>query len=383
VVSVRPLYTPAEIEKPHLDDRLEGDWVMAQGDEADGNAASQRPPCRVSILKSPKGDFPYIVSSRCPGSGSDPGEEYREYDLHLVPLETATFFDARFTEFRTKEKKISRAEIADDGIILAHFLGQVWIQQDFVRFAPLESGWIESNWPADFLVSDKLDQYSKVDVLTNPTPALRQLVSRNAASQGAFSLGLYLCRAGTDCIGRAIEDQIHRTPHDREVLDGSVRFYAKRGDFARAIALLRHKMELTSEASDQFELCRLLLIDRDFDCALGARSAAKDILSYFALHRLGQSKEAESYLRDQVAAFTGPAQEHLFLLQVLGRVTDSWPSEDWGKSTFYYALNSLKNGDREVGRSHLQDLARLQPKDSLVGLTAQVELDRLASSATK
>jgi hypothetical protein len=112
-------------------------------------------------------------------------------------------------------------------------------------------------------------------------------------------------------------------------------------------------------------------------------SADPIILSYFALHRLGRVKEAESYFRQQAAAFVGPAEEHLFLLEVFGRVTDSWPSKDWTRSTYYYALNQLKNKNLNEGREHLRDLARMRPKDDLIGLAAQVELERLPSPANK
>jgi hypothetical protein len=110
-------------------------------------------------------------------------------------------------------------------------------------------------------------------------------------------------------------------------------------------------------------------------------SADPIILSYFALHRLAKNKEAESYIREQAAAFVGPAQEHLFLLEVLGRVTESWPSKDWDRSTFYYGLNDLRKGKTDSGRSYLQDLVRTRSKDNLIGVAAQLELERLASLA--
>jgi hypothetical protein len=113
-------------------------------------------------------------------------------------------------------------------------------------------------------------------------------------------------------------------------------------------------------------------------------SADPIILSYFALNRLGRVKEAESYLREQANTFVGPAQEQLFLLGILGRVTDSLSSsEDQGRSTYYYALNRLRNGDLEHGRDHLWDLAKMRLKDDLIGLAAQIELERLPSTTSK
>src|SRR5580700_1713981 len=79
VVSVQPLYTQAEIEKPYLDQRLEGDWVMPT-DDADKDDATVHPPCPVSILKSSAADVPYTVNFRCPGSKDDPGEKHSQDD---------------------------------------------------------------------------------------------------------------------------------------------------------------------------------------------------------------------------------------------------------------------------------------------------------------
>jgi tetratricopeptide (TPR) repeat protein len=428
VVSVQPLYTQAELQKPYLNQLVEGEWIMANLDDSHEDEATHKPPCRVSVSKSSAGEDPYAVEFRCPGSESDPGEEYLKYDFSFVSLGTATFFDARFVESKEKEKHISLGEITDKGIISAHLLGQVWVQQDFVRFAPLQSDWVEGNWPGNFLVISKVEKHDKVDVLTNLTPELRDLFSRNAGLPDAFRVPLFLCRAGADCDARAIEDQLTRRPNSQDVLALAVGFYAKRGNFARAVSLQRHKIELDSDAAeDQFTLGRLLLLTRDFDGARSALVVAKEpaerpsikelvvrshflqgnyagavqaakswdapanlssadpiILSYFALNRLGRVKEAESYLRGQASTFVGPAQEQLFLLGIVGRVTDSLSSsEDQGRSTYYYALNRLRNGDLEHGRGHLQDLAKRRPKDDLLGLAAQIELERLPSTSNK
>jgi tetratricopeptide (TPR) repeat protein len=427
VVSVYPLYTQAEMEKPFLDPHLEGEWIMADMDNADENTDVPRPTCRVSILKSTAGDSPYTVEFRCPSSDGDSGEESSKYDLHLVSVNAATFFDAQFIEFKEKEKHISLDDIAEKGIAPAHLLGQVWVQQDFVRFASVQSDWVEKNWPTAFRVTSKVEEYDTMYILTNPTLDLRDLLYRNAGSEAAFGFPEYLCRAGTDCDARAVEDQLTRTPDNQEVLAGSAKFYSRRGNLPRAIGLQRHKIELNSgAAADQFELGRLLVLARDFDGARRALAIAQEpprnpsikelvvrshflqgdyagtvqaakslqapanlisadpiILSYFALYRLGRAKEAESYLQEQAATFVGPAQEHLFLLEVLGRVTDSWPSKDWDRSTYYYALNDLKNGKLESGRSHLQDLVGKRTKGNLVSLAAQMEVERLGPAAPK
>jgi hypothetical protein len=428
VVSVRPLYTQAEIEKPYQDHRVEGEWNMANLDDSGDDVAATKPLCRVRVSEPTAGELPYSVEFPCRDSKDGPGESYSKYDVQLVSLDTHTFFDARFAESEAEGKHLFLSDIKDTGIAPAHLLGQAWVQQDFLRFGPLESDWVGKNWPGDFLAISKVGTYSSVDILTNKTKDLRDLLSQNAESSDAFAFALYLCRPGADCDARAIEDQLARTPDNRDVLTGSVKFYAKRGNFARAIVLQRHKITLGSvESTDQLELGRLLLLTRDFDGARRIFATAKEqsgaassmdflavrsyflagdyagtvqaansleasgklisadpiILSYFALHRLGRVKEAESYLRQHSAAFVGPAEEHLFLLEVLGQVTDSWPSKDWTRSTYYHALNKLKNKSLNEGREHLRDLARMRPKDDLIGLAAQVELERLPSPANE
>jgi len=428
VVSVHPLYTEDEVKKPYLDQRVEGEWMTSSLDDFDENDATHKPPCHVSVSKPTKGEFPYTVEFHCPGSKAEPGETYSKYDVHLLSLGADTFFDARFAESDEKGKHISLKDIEETGVAPAHIVGEVWVQHDFVRFAPLASDWVESNWPGDFLVRSKIKQFSSVDILTNQTEDLRNLLSRNAGSPSAFGFPLFLCRAGADCDARAVADQLARTPDDGDVLEGAAKFYKKRGDFARAIGLERHK--ITSEkgaGKDQFELARLLLLSRDFEGARRALTTADEptrgpsvkvlvvrsyflqgdyagtvraaksladaknlisadpiILSYFALHRMGKAKEAEAHLKEQVASFVGPGQEQLYLLDVSGRVTNGLETaEDKDRRTYYYALNALKSGNIEHGRGHLEDLAKRLAKDDLTGLAAQIELERLSSTTNK
>ena len=426
VVSVHPLYTEAEEEKPYLEPRLEGEWIMAAMDDTDDSDEPGRP-CRVSVGRRTDGDFPYSVEFRCPGSPGREEQEQHKYDLQLVSMGGALFFDARFVEFAEKEKQLRMSDVAGHGVAPAHLLGQVWVEQNFVRFAPLQSDWAEKNWPAGFLVRSRAAKYDTVDILTTPTPELRDLFSRNAGSPDAFGAASYLCRPGTDCEARAIADQLNRTPDDPNVLAGAARFHAHRGDFARATALMRHKAELNSDhAADQLELGRMLLLNRDFEGARRALAQAKEpslrpsigelvvrsyflqgdyagtvqaaksfhppvnlmssdpiILSHFSLCRLGRTKEAEAYLREQTANFVGPAQEQLFLLLVSGRLTGGDFSHDQSRNSYYGALVELKNGKPESARLALRNLAGVRIKDNLEAFAAQVELERMPSPASK
>jgi len=417
VVSVRPLYTEADANQPYLDQRIEGAWIMPIED--DSNHGTPKPPCDVTIARASGAGAPYTVGFRCP---DDEGRHYTEHGFYLVQSHDLLFFDAQFRKSEEKGKQISVGDIDAIGIAPAHLIGQIWIQQDFVRFSAMGSDWVEKNWPPDFLVAGKFEKSDQVDILTNSTEDLREALSRNAESPEAFDLPLYLCRAGADCIARATEDQLKRTPDNTDVLAESVRFYSSRGDFARAVALQKHKIALKKEAgNDQFTLGELLLFGGDFPAAREAfagtneraagetvkqlvvlsyflqgdyagtiqaektMSEPKDrasadpiILSYFARHRLGQAKQADAFLHQKADTFVGPGRELIFLHDLLGQVTDSLSSTaDQHRTTFYYALNRLKNRDVEDGRGHLQDLVRELSKDDLLSFAARVELQRL------
>jgi hypothetical protein len=96
---------------------------------------------------------------------------------------------------------------------------------------------------------------------------------RQTHSASPFSL----CRPGPDCDARAIDDQLTRTPDNIDVLAVAVNFNSKRGNIARAIALQRHKIELHPDrVADQFEIGRLLLLNREFDGARRALAVAKE-----------------------------------------------------------------------------------------------------------
>jgi len=418
VVSVRPLYTEEEAAKPYLDQRIEGAWLMPVEDDP----RRPKPPCNVAIAKVADKNAPYTVELRCT---DEDGQHYSKYGFHLIPSNNLVFFDAQFRESEEKGKHISADDVEGVGLVPGHLLGQIWIQDNFLRFSVLGSDWVEKNWAADSLVVSRLGLFRQTDMLTNSTRDLRDALARNAGSLEAFDVPLYLCRPGTDCIPRAVADQLARAPEDTTVLEESVTFYSSRGDFTGAIALQKRKITTVKDAgNDQFILGRLLLLNGDFSGAREAlvraeqksesetpkqltvlsyflqgdyagairaegtmtepsdhASADPIILSYFAQYRLGRAKQADAFLRQKADSFVGPGSEALFLRDILGQVTDSLSStSDQHRTTFYYALNRLKNRDIEGGRGHLQDLVTESPKDDLLGLAARVELQRLPAA---
>jgi hypothetical protein len=78
VVSIQPLYTQAEIQKPYLNQQVEGEWIMANLDDSHEDATTPKPHCRVSISKSSVGEVPYAVEFRCPASAGDSGYRWAQ-----------------------------------------------------------------------------------------------------------------------------------------------------------------------------------------------------------------------------------------------------------------------------------------------------------------
>ncbi len=265
-----------------------------------------------------------------------------------------------------------------------------------------------------------------MDVLTNPTDSLREGIEHNAESAEAFGLPMHLCRPGADCDKMAIEDELARRPSNKEVLVGGAAFYAKRGDATRAVALQRRVVAMETDANEkraaEFDLGSFLLLAREFGAARQELASAKEpnsspsreelvvrsyflegnyeavvkaaklepsdanlrsadsiLLSYFALYRVGRGKDAEGYLRGQATTFIGPATEHLYLLETMGRVSDSWEGRDLKRSAYYKVLEYIRKGEIETAKVQLENLLTIRPKNDLIAIAAQIELARLNS----
>ena len=432
VVSVRPLYTPVESEKPYLEQRLEGDWVTANTDASTEHGAEPQSSMRASIARSEGAYAAYTVVFHGKDEPSDKQEESTEYDFRLVPLEGHLFFDAVFNERRENAKQLARRDMPDMAAIPGHLLGQVWIEPAFVRVAPLDQDWVTANWPEKEIIAHTGDREAGVIVLTNTTPDLRDLLAQNAHS-AAFRFPFYLCRAGADCTKLAVDDQLARTPDDAGAAHEGVTFYAKRGDFPRAVTLQHRLVEIerpeneTLASQQQYELAKLLLLNLEFANARGAlqgikvqpsfgrpspaelvvssyflegsyartAEAAKAIspeelttadsiiLGYFALQRLGKARDAESFLTEQTAAFRGDTEEHLFLLKLAGRLTSVEWRKDLDRDRYYRALSALQAGKTGEAVPLLQQQIAADSKDSLWRLAAEIELERLSKSNPK
>jgi Flp pilus assembly protein TadD len=385
-VSIRPLYTDADIKKPIVEPRIEGEWISPDLDKA-GTDEELWLRWKIAPPSKPGESYStYSVEFRPAKPDPQEGEEVISYNVRLVQIADKMFFDAEFEEQKHGQHKLGRGDIA--GLAPAHLIGRVWVQQDFLRVALFNSEWVKDNSPESFQESvDAPD--TNISVITGSASDLRKFVLQNADNEKALSYVLYLCRPGTDCAARAFEDALPKLPKDEELRDELLKeaasFFLIRGNFDRAIELLRRRLELKPhDISIRAALCRAILFKKDFaaariEFAAAQKSALEEspsaapgvwkdvlqaayaeaaegvvwsyflegdyagtvtaaasykpsekhvsvnpiLLSYFSLVRLGRRAAAESLLKEETVKFTGPREDHILLLLAQGRVTES------------------------------------------------------------
>jgi len=430
-VSIRPLYTEDDLKKPIIEPRIEGGWISPDLDKAgtDGELSLKwkiDPPKRTGLS--------YSVEVRAAKPDPREGEEVTSYNVRLVPIEDKIFFDADFEEQKQGQHKLNRGDIA--GLVPAHLIGRVWVQQDFLRIALFDSKWVKDNFPETFRESVDAPDVD-ISVITGSTGELRKFVLKNGENEKALSYVFYLCRPGTDCPVRAAEDALGRTPDDDDLLDDAASLFLKRGNYARAAALRRHDADLDSRiAISHARLAEALLFNREFvgarrefavaqkitlgesPTAKGAQqkddlesayadavegivwsyfleganaeavNAAKQyrlpkdhasvnpiLLSYFSLLRLGRRAEAESLLKEETARLTGPAEELILLLDAQGKVTEGFPYVDSNSESL--RRYSFFSGLHDIATGH-QDTATRQ-----LGLAAAGGSDSVIALAAR
>jgi tetratricopeptide (TPR) repeat protein len=445
VASIRPLYTDADLQKPIVEPRIEGEWVSPNTEETEKAAAGEMW-LRWKITSPEKPDAPYNTYSaefRLAKPDPQEGDEASSYAVRLVAMGDKLFFDAEFHKHTKGQLSIGRLDAL--GLVPAHIVGRIWVQQDFLRIALLRPDWVEKNWPAG-IHSFSSSEYGDDDtVITGSTQELRDFLARNADNPKALAYTAYLCRPGTDCANRAAEDALSRSPDDDEVLEAASKFFFARHCYARAATLRRHRVELDpKDFTRHIDLSDALFLSLDFagarrelaevlELAQGdhpkptgydaqsayaraiqdivwsyflegkyaeAVSAAKSckpgekhysvspvLLSYFSLLRLGRREAAESLLNDEIAKFSGSAEEHILLLDARGRVSEGFSysdpnSEALRRTAFFGGLRDIAIGRLDTARVHL-DYAASEHSDSVIALAARIELERLRPEPKK
>jgi hypothetical protein len=444
-VSIRPLYTEEDLKKPVVEPRIEGEWISPNTEEPEKAATREEAWLRWKITPPDKPGQPYSnysVEFRPAKPEPGKGDEVSSYDVRLVAVGDKLFFDAEFR--RHTEGKMDVGPMDVLGLVPAHIVGRIWVQQDFLRIALLQPEWIEKNAPASFqetLPSKYVDDC----IIVGSTQELRDLLIRNADNPEALAYIAYLCRPGIDCSTRAAEDALARSPDDDQALEGASQVFFARHSYARAATLRRHRVELDpKDFTRHTDLSDALLFSRDFaearrelaevqELTLGehpkptgydaqranarasedivwsyflegkyaeAVSAAKRckpgekhysvspvLLSYFSLLRLGRQEAAESLLKNESARFKGSAEEHALLLDAEGRVSDGFPysdpkSEALRRASFFGGLRDIVIGRPDTARVHL-GYAASEDGSSVIALAARVELERLEPKAKK
>ncbi|HEX7286878.1 MAG TPA: hypothetical protein VF532_11895 [Candidatus Angelobacter sp.] len=414
-VSVRPLYNTGE--KPVAEPGLEGLW----GPDDPSLITAER----WNVAANPDGC--YRVLMRKVSAEKDKEDQSENHRVCLVRLQDKLYFDSEFMFKNFGARSIGVNDLGGS-VAANHMVGRLWLEKDILRLTNLDSKWIRDNMPDEFR-----EMQGQSAVITATTAALRQFVTEHAADPSAWTSTIYLCRPAIDCHLRVTEDKLARSPDDTDVLAGAATFYITRGDYGKAVPLLRHAVELKPDAAEAHGYLALALgYQRDFEGArreLAAahkldsdpenqgmytfftgfsyflegryQEAARDLAAfrakekkpeagailfqYFALLRAGRAKEAKALLAKETANFTGPRDDQLLLLQAAGRVTDpTWQQmgED-SKSDLLllYAENCLAQGDTQSARAAFEFILRKPGEDLINELAARIELERLPKEA--
>jgi len=405
-VSIRPLYTEADLKKPVAEPRIEGDWVSPDLDkpvidEAPWSKWKIAPPKQPG---EPYGAYSVDVRPGKPDPGK--GDGVVSYEVRLVAIGDKLFFDAEFTV--QEEGQVSTRE--DDlatGLVGSHVIGRVWIGSDYLRIAFLDSKWVQEHSPANF--QESKGQYS-VAIITASTQDVRDFLLRNSDDEEAMALVSYLCHPGVDCAMRRVEDELSRLPKDEErrdeILKNAALVFLARGNYDGSLQLQRRRLESRpDDSSVREDFGRALLFKRDFRAArsefttiqksaeqkaasataggimdgqeFAAAEAAEGIvwsyfiegdyagavtafanykgangflsanailLSYFSLRRLGKRTEADAFLNGQSVKFRGPADDHLLLLDLQNRIEGkgSWQPPKGDALQRFYFYQALR-----------------------------------------
>lgn len=445
-VSIRPFYTDEDQQKPVVEPRIEGEWISPNTEEPDKAGREEEPWLRWKITppdKPGQAYSTYSVEFRLGKPDPGEGDKADSYDVRLVAVGNKLFFDAEFSYHTEGKAGVGPEDVL--GLVPAHLVGRIWIQQDFLRIALLKPDWVENNWAGGFYKFSSSKYGDDSIVITGTTQELRDFLSRNADNSEVFAYVVYLCRPGTDCAARAAEDELARSPYNDDVLAGAAKFFFARHNYARTVTLQRHRVELDSEDFTRHsDLSDTLFFLRDFagarrelaqvqeltlgehpkplgpDAQSAYASASEEIvwsyflegkyaeavdaakkckpgekhysvspvlLSYFSLLRLGRREAAESLLKDETAKFRGSAEELTLMLDAQGKVTQGFPysdpkSEELRRASFFGGLRDVAMGRADTARIHL-GYAASGEIDNVVALAARIEIERLETKPGK
>jgi tetratricopeptide (TPR) repeat protein len=429
-VVVRPLYETKD--KAPVDQRIEGEWVTP---DVDNSRVKDKIYCRWTVGEYDSSDGYSVILRFLPADSDEVKEETEtKYHVRLLPIGDKLFFDAEFQSEKFGAREIELHEMSI-GVVSTHVVGRVWIEQDFLRIALLDSEWVMRNIPEGTWVR-KYGGEETIAAITAPAEEVRALLVREADNRDAFNIALYFCRPGVSCAAKGAEDELARRPKDAQTIENTASLYLRQGNYARAVELRRHRVELDPKDFNKNEdLGSALMLNHDFEEARRQFVAAEQLkpanvvyssLSwdlawiYFlegkydeavkasadylsrkypipelilvnnvALLRLGRTTEAQSLLEKQVATFQGSWEDHLLLLEFQGRLFSSPRSTEMATSRefefrrlFFVAMRWAAKGDKAKAAAALQEMVKTGNRESTLYLAAQIELERLGQPAT-
>jgi len=427
-VVVRPLYDSSE--KFTVDKRIEGEWITP---DVDRSGVEDRVFLRWSVGNYAEiGGYPVTMRSLAADkdSSDSPKEDtLADYHVRLLTIDGKLFFVADFEEQQIGSLRIWPSDLTP-GLIPAQVVGRLWVQQDFLRVAFLDSEWVRKNVPETEWV-DLHNGDAPTAALTSPPAEVRALLSQVAENREAFGLVLHFCRVGNPCAAQVAEDELSRFPDDPQSVKAAAELYERKGDFYRAISLRRHWVEIDPKNWEAHqELGNVLLLHREFEAArqeflasqqslepknayspysydlaysyylegnyAEAAKAAEQYLSqefpdstmillrHVALVRLGRASEARAFLEKSIATFKGSWEGHFLLLEFQSRLTIA-PSgvsspeyaDFYTNRAFFRGMRLALNGDRANATAAFHEVLASAHRLSLLRLASQIELERL------
>lgn len=425
---VGPLYDWHD--KAPVDKRIEGEWVTPNIEKSRTKDDDSGPRWTVGEYSE---DYGYTFTLRAlPEDGHGVEQEVvTTYKVRLVPIGDKLFFDAEFQGKKAGPQETTKESLSP-GVVALHLVGRIWIQQDLIRLAVLDSNWVMGQAP-EKLWQTVYHSDEREAVLTASPEDVRALLLREADNHETFKTALYLCRPGVACASRVEEEELSLLPDDSKTIDDAAEFFLRQGNYTRGVALRRRAMELKPKIYiNRVELIEALLLNREFEAARREVAAARQLeqlgsveheyfcsstsesyffegkyndavkptadcpnrkytfaeailFNYFALLRLGRAKEAQFMLQKETAAFRGLLQDHVLLLNFQDRLENSThaPGEKidpW--RLVFEAMKWASEGETAKAGTALQEFVKTGDRADLSYLAAQIELERLGQSVT-
>ncbi len=428
-VVLRPLYD-SKYTAP-ADPRIEGKWVTPDLDES-GTQDEVQVQWTVESYSTTDGHS-YFVDARFFRNEEKTAEAEPSYSVKLLPIEGKLFFDAEYSS-----EKFGASSVDTDGmgpgVVPGHLVGRLWIQQDFLRVALLDSGWVAEKMPEDFRVMADLSSTgvsgTRIAAITAPAEDVRKFMVTHADDPAAFGIQMYLCRPAVPCAPRAFEDLLSRNPQEEDTIRAAAAFYLRQGNYVRGVDLLRRGVEVQpKDAQWRAALGTGLLFSRDFEAARHEFAAAQQLdpdhtlswkeiflshflegnyvqavntfadfrasgksfpagillLDYFSLLRLGRAAEARSVQEQVTSVYHGGTWRDDFFVPY---DMAFWGTAGLGSRAYsnfseplFQAMHWAAKGDRAKAAAALRDLVKAGHKDDLLYLTAKIELERLDQEA--